>query len=435
MSQISFPETAKQEQLNPITQDSIQNPHYQEYLKLSEKEWTFADLLPMDKEQTLLADTKQKIKVLNLLQCLYEEASHALYSFYIDKRLDLFDAHVGESSCQIRAIKLILLLKNSNCTITMQAEKKIQAFKVYSDQILSLIKSYHSSRYRIEGKILLSHLLKKYHLNDTLDANDLFLISCYVLKKFKRIVSIDKDVVDYKKIETLWKTSKSQTEKIACHLQRICSLLSVSYVYRHVNNQSLTHTMLAYLLQKDDVDRWVLPSLEITQVFLELMHHHSIPVYLNIMQHNNHGKYLGHHYLLQKSDRFDRLPEAASCLSEPMSTQAGIVFHGFVYVSPATNSYAKIISKLTEFKFDFMVECSAASHLQYPGDRLKPYAMHPYDLAKGYLPKDYLVEKTNQLRHYQASALYYGLCKSSPTTLAIAHIAAGHGHDLHESAF
>jgi hypothetical protein len=208
-------------------------------------------------------------------------------------------------------------------------------------------------------------------------------------------------------------------------------------MYTHINSNSPTYTLLAYLLQKDDVDRWVLPSLEITQVFLQLIHFHNIPVYLNIMLHNNHGSYLGHHYLLQKSNRFERLFTDALSRMKPKLDLPGIVFHSFVQASPSTSSYAKMIIKLSDFDFDFdfMIQCSLASHLQYPGDRLKLYAMHPYDLAKGYLPNDYLLEKTNQLRHYQASALYYGLCKSHPATLAIAHIAACHGHDLRESAF
>ena len=50
-----------------------------------------------------------KLKILKLLNFFIEEMMEAIDLFYIQKRYDLFDPHVGDTLCQIRAYKILLL--------------------------------------------------------------------------------------------------------------------------------------------------------------------------------------------------------------------------------------------------------------------------------------------------------------------------------------
>src|ERR1700722_12470103 len=66
------------------------------------------DLIPQSSE-TILPNLDSSIKIIELMNYSIREAKNALKIFFFDKMFNLFDPHVGEASCQIRAYYFILL--------------------------------------------------------------------------------------------------------------------------------------------------------------------------------------------------------------------------------------------------------------------------------------------------------------------------------------
>ena len=75
-----------------------------------------------------LNDRKSKIRISNLMLCIYKECIEGLEQFYKES-LNSFDAQVGETSCQIRAYKILLLHSLSEPEFN-RAVLKVQ--KIYS---------------------------------------------------------------------------------------------------------------------------------------------------------------------------------------------------------------------------------------------------------------------------------------------------------------
>jgi hypothetical protein len=303
MSQISFPETAESDllELEHIPDASIQNPHYQEYLKLSQKEWTFADLLSMNREKTILTNSEQKIKVLNLLYHCYESGSKALKAFYVQRDLELFDAHVGESACQIRATKLAVMLQDISEKDTHEACLQVQRYETMARQIAGIIQQYQASLMGMDGGLLVCDFLKKYNVDCDLKPDHLFLLLSFILSAFKKRMAIDMQTIDLYLLSNLWSISRNSSEIFINHIQKIGSLLSVDYVLRQSASEPLDTKLLLYQLQKDHIGRWILPCLETIGLMLGLMRARQISALVQVFIERRDGFKLTYQYLCKNN--------------------------------------------------------------------------------------------------------------------------------------
>ena len=59
--------------------------------------------------KTILVDQKMKMKVLHFTDFFLEEIIAAIELFFLKKEFQKFDAHVGDTLCQIRAYKILLM--------------------------------------------------------------------------------------------------------------------------------------------------------------------------------------------------------------------------------------------------------------------------------------------------------------------------------------
>jgi hypothetical protein len=303
MSDLSFPETAESDimELENVSDASIQNPHYQEYLKLRDKEWTFSDLLPMNIEKTILTNNEQKIKVLNLLYHCYRAASQALQAFYIDKNPDLFDAHVGECACQIRAIKLAVMLKEMREEDCEQAQIQANAFKRFAMTISTLIEQYHTGSMPLDGHMLLSSFVKKYDLNCGIKSDHLFLLVLFVLRAFKERVTIDKIRINLDLLSKAWNIAKNRSDIFITRIQKIASFFSVYFVLSYDSLDLLNARLLSRALQKDHIGRWMLPCLETTQHMLDLINRHTFTILLEVFIEGRNGFKLMYQYFCKNN--------------------------------------------------------------------------------------------------------------------------------------
>jgi hypothetical protein len=414
---------------HPQQPEVIHNPYYQEFLELSKKQWMFSDLLPMDKEKTILCDNNHKIKVLNILKHLYESAAEALHAFYIDRRVDLFDAHVGESACQLRAIKLALMLKGINLKLATRGLERAVKFQKQSEHLLNLIDKYKGARENIDGPISLFNIIDKYNIDFSLCADDIFLFSCYLLNTFKLILNLDQDALYYKKIINEWSLSKSASEKILRHLQKLCSFFSVSYVFQ-ASIEPKKFNLMGYLLQKDDVGRWVLPALEITDIMLNQAISSGIPIMLEVFKLNLSNEISDSYKIIYMNSRYQLLNDKCLSLLKSNPYQPIITFQSYFSSSIKVFPAIVLLRKLSVFNFILMVKCGVSTHPQFPGSKLSPYAQHPYNVVGNNYEKEFIIHKNSELRDLQASALLHGFCKLSPQTLALNHIYCHASHLL-----
>ena len=301
MSQISFPETAEQTQLSQIPEEGIQNPHYQEYLKLSQKEWTFADLLAMNREKTILTNSEQKIKVLNLLYHCYQSGSKALQAFYVQRDLELFDAHVGESACQIRATKLAVMLQDISEKDTQEAYLQAKRYETMAIQIAGIIQQYQASPMGMDGGLLVCDFLKKNDVDCDIKRHHLFLLVSFILSAFKKRMAIDMQTIDLYLLSSVWSISRNSSEIFINHIQKIGSLLSVDYVLSQSTSEHLDTKLLLYQLQKDHIGRWILPCLETIGLMLGLMRAHQISALVQVFIERRDGFKLTYQYLCKNN--------------------------------------------------------------------------------------------------------------------------------------
>ena len=235
----------------------------------------------MDKEKTILANNTHKIKVLNLLRHLYMMAAEALEAFYSDRHVHLFDPHVGEASCQIRAIKIALMARDLDLKTCTKKIELAGVFKSYVKKIDKMIDYYHNYSHRVEGRLSALTYLKYYNLDCLIDKNDLFIVTSYLLTHYKCVVDLEKDVIDYRALQSDWSLSLNAAKKFIQYQQRLNSFCSVDYVLNQFSLDLKYYQMLSFLLKKDQSARWVLPSFENSKLLVRYIEKYKLPIMLS----------------------------------------------------------------------------------------------------------------------------------------------------------
>jgi hypothetical protein len=428
MSHIQVQRSLAEPKLLPAKLPLAQTPEFQEYLKLSQKQWVFSDLLHMDKEKTILANNSHKVKVLNLLKHLYTIAAEALEAFYSDRHVHLFDPHVGEASCQIRAIKIALMARNldlKTCT------KKIELAGVFNEiinKITSIVQRYETKDCYRQGNISLYLFYQQYQLDLFLEKGDIFLFCCYALTKFKKNITLDKDVIELNLIKEQWKITKSLANNMIKNLQQLCSLMSVDFLFQKRKDTNKAYSLLSFLLCKDENKRWVLPTYEITDIMFNMIIKYNFPIRLYIHMPNKNDQDVIKYKLIYVNSQYYH-EDSIAINSQQQVHKPIIAVDCFVNNDRYQTSCQPLIMRLQQFDFDYLALSSLSTHAQYPGKKLRPYSQEPYMAIKSHYDVPYLAKKTSQLRDYQASALVHGFCHMNPSTLVICHIRC-EGQDL-----
>lgn len=397
--------------------DIIDNPYYQEYLTLTQKQWMFSDLLPMDKEQTILITRAQKYKVLNQIKNLFKYANEAISEFYLERNMHKFDPHVGEASCQLRSIHLLVLNRQVDIKC---ATSQIDLIKKINKKIIiinNLLNKYLMYSKRLDGKLSLKDYLKKYDLDFELNKSICFIITSFILTRYKKYISLEKEIIDYKKHVAEWGVSKTASKKMMAKLQRINALFTVDYVLKtNANNE------VKYLLQKDDNERFVLPSFEISKFSIRLIQKLNIPIILDIWHLNKYNKEEHFCFIKFENNHFELYKQNNNLKTSFQKKWLIINMQCFTTITKFLNNETDFINILKTFNLFDIALASLASHSQYPGHRLKEYSQYPYDLLSCHCPSEIINHKTSELRNYQALALQNGLCNMNPEKLVIAHI-------------
>lgn len=401
--------------------DYIHNPHYQEFLQLSNKQWRFSDLLMMDLEQTRLNDNKQKLHVLNLLLHCYQNASNALNAFYIQRKVKLFDAHVGECACQIRATKLASMLKEVTLRDSTQAMNFAQYFENMVGKINALIAEYEKIHNHKEGAVPLKGFLEKYEVDCLITKDYLFLLLCFILNDYKKRMDIDLQIIDNDRLLKAWSLSRNCAGRFVLHIQKILSFLSIAYVFDSSEQSDQDRKLVYYQLQKDHIGRWILPCLDSIDILLKFIEDNSLPVLIQVLMEKRKGYFERIYDLSVKNNVFNVNDIGYNFKNKP--AEPIISIEAFVESSPINNSPKLLAQYLNQYGFEHVVKVNTASHPAYRSQSLMHLNNNPFEPFQAYFSKDWLDAKLMDLRDKQASAIIEGLCKNHPQGLAIIHIA------------
>lgn len=417
---LNYPSVVTSER--PLALPLAQTAIFKEYMLLSNKESVFSDLLHMDKAKTRLVNDTHKLNVLNLLANFYRIAAEALEQFYAERMVHLFDPHVGEASCQIRAIKITLMMRSLNLKLCTQKIEQAQYYKSCFVKLNKLHQLYTETSHRIEGAITIDDFLTKYCLDGFITKDDLFIITSYFLTKYKVIIDLEKDIIDYQAIQDIWHLTRNASKKIVQHMQCMNSFYSIDFIFTHIRKNNHNYRLLSYLLQKDESARWILPSIENSKFLFSMIEKHNIPLYLRIYDTHQCEQNKEKYTLLYSHKRYHIVSTVHPQLKCYLPGACGIAFQCYMHNPIFQGSLDALLIRLQQFDFPYLALASLSSHAQYPSGQLQDYMQDPYRVAGPSIYTQYLKQKTQELRNYQASALTHGFCNMNPKTLVICHI-------------
>lgn len=424
MSRSNVLEMIEQRQTcQPIFHEEIHNPHYQEYLTLAHKQWHFSDLLMMNKEKTILTNNAQKLKVLNLLYQCYQSAADALHAFYIERKPELFDAHVGESACQIRAIKLAVMLKETTLKTSTSACEHVQLWREILARLSDLILSYQIPHNQLDSQITLASFLEKYALDSGINTDYLFLLTCFVLCHYKKRVKLDVDNIATAQYVADWCISRRKGEKFIKNLQIMCSLLSVNFVLNHLTSHDENALLAKYHLQKDVLGRWILPCLFTVERVVDLMRVHQIDACFDVAIESSNGLMIDRKVIVYQEGVIKCATVHVKNQKKNKQILPMISIQAFVRQNRFAKFEQRYIACLQQLGFERIMLTNAASHPFYPCCSLDGLNKSPFQQFSPSLPLDYLSSQLERLRNLQANAMAEGLCKAYPYTLATTHIS------------
>jgi hypothetical protein len=242
-------------------------------------------LLPQG-ERTILQNQEMKIRLLRLVVFFTGEIIETIRDFYCDKNLVVFDSHVGDTLCQIRAYQTLLGCQRSKSTIEMENIKESMIKFGIIHQIAKAclekyeqLKNNKGGRYHslLDSQERIDAFLEKNELLFYLPQDVLFLVQGRFLTTFSNKDDYGISVsINYQKIIADLKVANTTARKIPRRFQQEISDISCYFVIGllrdlpHLNRFSL---VLPLLMRIDKDKRMVLPCYDSTYIILtHLMH-------------------------------------------------------------------------------------------------------------------------------------------------------------------
>jgi hypothetical protein len=273
-------------------------------------------LLPYNASMQL-ANKAMKLKVLHLMAFLVNETIQAIESFMAKKSLLGFDAHIGDTLCQIRAYKLLLIADNyytKSGFLFLNGEKqKLIKTAVSLQNVISTFErligeSKGKYQKELDAQEGLANFIENHSLSFELSETVLFLTQTRLLTAFSIIDSNGLSIgVNYGKLCQKAAISKTLAKNLMHYFQQSLAKLSCEFITDLLTELEGDYfaslRLLLSCLQKTDADkREVLPCYEVTRIILAHLVKQNYPV-LIVAKQQGLG-YQHTHYLLFKPDHY-----------------------------------------------------------------------------------------------------------------------------------
>lgn len=346
--------------------------------------YELSNLLPYTSD-TLLRSLKERMRVLQLLEFLYESTKDAIQS-YLSKQYSDFDAQVSENLCQIRAYQLIHMLdsQDNNRQQLVIFYQNVKDMHARCDSVLSEYRALTKKRpsqytKRIDQSETLGQMLQEHELDMELSELLYLLIQKHVLSKYKLVgeYNISKGINYDKMCLDLKISSKTFIRKVVHRLQRNVSENSCRFVFKLFNgidSNQYHRSLLQSLYFQDEVGRHVLACYEATKVILQHAFQAGKQIKVIITRILDSGNEVVTFFLKPSPIQRRYILSIKEVPSEGLVTFAGISCCSTC--DAETND--EHISRLLEMGFENVILSNMAQHPQYSGLLLDDKKYNPY---------------------------------------------------------
>jgi len=389
------------------------------------KKYSNLNLLPHD-SNILLKDNKEKIKFLKLMIDIVNSLKLSINAFF-NGIVDAFDAHVGDTLCQIRAYKISLLFNNDNfsfelhsissflSSINEKCEIKLKEFEMFSS-------SSGGSNDRGEKYLTLAGFFDSFWGCFPVSENVIFIFLSYVLSKFAILdehgISIS---VNYKLFADFFDLTSSYSKKIVCFYQKLLSELSCGFIENillEVPGLEITAEAIKLLSLKSENNRMVLPCYFVSKIIFYHIMNNRTPIRVKFLR--SYSTLNQTFILISNKDKSD-----FEFLPLDYSTRNKYVLE--MWVTGSFKNIAYQVNNKAEFSFNRLILANQAAHPQYSGRKLQDLSADPFLNSLNLNPNNsrMFLKFSREIQFYKSIAEREGCCGKNPSLFYIKHILCG----------
>lgn len=377
-------------------------------------------LLPQSKT-SLLRDRSAKLIMFSFLNKALVEMRVALKSFFIERNLTAFDPHVGESCCQARAYKLLLmssklyLLDLEASMILGHIDAIFERFNSFTEERLAEVCNFKT--------VSLVNFIHQLEIDFCFSEDIYFLYVAFFLTKFKKNLSPVDSHIDYQFLCGNLEISRKFSIKLIRFYQIEISKISCKFICalaKEVNDELIDLLLLSYRV--DDNGRKVLPSFLLTKIILRHLEINNRPIIVRIDRFvsNLHIDSI-YIYYSHKTGELDLQSIEKHIKSR---NKLCICVHGEITCIDKLESRQEYLKRFRRVGIINILLANMAKHPQYSGTNLELFRENPYHAitrTAGY-HKGMLVRSEAELINMQNIALKIGCCEERKHLFFTKHI-------------
>ncbi len=341
-----------------------------------DKLYFFEDLLPY-KVNCNLPDLKVKVRVLSLTCFIIEKTIDALTSFYINKNFIMFDPHVGENLCQIRACQILDLFEEyieNEKAIKNNIETELKTLKDKKDAITKFLNLNPSQYDKVNT---LSDLMSMTGMKFKLSWRAYYLFLCYFLTIFRIFNLEENTVINYRSMVNEIGVSKNLARKIIHEYQKKLSEESCNYVERILGDAGVEEFKINLFRMVDDDARHTLPCYLTMKILLKKLMQLKSTV-LFVVRSCSGGVKSNIYFSYLYSDITKKYEFHLKPIDHNRNLHAFIV-HG-VTASPldSIGAIKKYLNQVRSIGLENLIMANMATHPQYSGNNLNALKYNPF---------------------------------------------------------
>ncbi len=336
------------------------------------------------KSTCLLTSLKACLRHLNLLEFILKNILASLKAFYKNCEFHLFDPHVGDTMCQIRA--MLLLHINKETKINEDYVKAIVKLLIKVEKIksqLECLQNHKTNRFEII-------ILEKFFLDNELyfylpdEVQVLFL--SYVLTLYKNFHYHFDSRIDIERLMGDLNIGKSSVVRLYENFQILISDMSVRFLKIKLPKYS---EVINYFCKKDLVGRCVLPCFLIADLLIEILKQSQYNILL-IVRSKNSKQCVALKFQCEKN----RPALIFHCHSELSLLERKEFSKNLNY-----NVLMKIFLQISAYHQQYSQSCLVKSNENIYENSLEEKMIRSNDFTLSYMKRLLLTYKTSKMLH------------------------------------
>ncbi|HVV69090.1 MAG TPA: hypothetical protein VHE99_08695 [Gammaproteobacteria bacterium] len=385
-----------------------------------------SNLLPQSPDTQIPTHLKYS-DVMLLIEFTVANLIRAINAFYFEHTLHLFDPHVGETSCQIRAYQVLRFAKSikSEDSILMRVRLKFlhEIMELIQVDTVHYQKIDHSRR-EVEPTIkTLGKFIKESGYNFELSNIENFLVQSYILTYYKKITANGDPSIDINKIMQDIKISKSAAKRLTRFYQINLSNISCNFIsslLQETPEVNINLDFLNALKYADDDGRSVFPCYLVMKVLWQHMKKNKCIILLSITRKRNNR-------IIDKLNLYFQLSNNGATLIENFQPkEASYIIDGIMECSSnVLENRLDYIIRVLKTGIEKIILSNMAIHPQYSGKKLSALSNDPFALDSIIAQFKESMQLKNDFLYWRNEAKKLGCGIQNPTLFYIVHMFCG----------